>query len=154
MQRTGDLKMQKTGDLIPPFFVQTDYPSININNPNVFEDTESVEEDEPYIHLTYYPSGNLESKTYFMDEDHNTIHRKDGPAVTFYFDCSPPKVQHERWVRVHDMHRDMNEGAAFVNFDENGNSIYEEFWENDRRYKNYGRPLATKIFEPTFVAKK
>ena len=141
----------ETGDFILPFSIQVDHPSINTQtplNPNVEEEEETDDDYEPYIHLTYYPSGNLESKTYFMEEGHYTIHRKDGPAETFYYDCSPPKVKSERWRRVHDMHRNVNDGAAFVIFDENGKATYEEFWEDDRRNKNYKKCVpSTQIFQ-------
>ena len=91
------------------------------------------------IRKTYYPDGQLKSKTWYQD---GKEHREDGPASVSYYENG--NKNYEVWYRNGNIHRE--DGPSAVSYYENGN-IKDEVWYRDGKKHKEGEPAWVEYYE-------
>jgi len=82
-----------------------------------------------FILLDWYSNGNLKSVNYYLDEDFRTLSYKYGPASTNYHRNG--NIIWKQWRLNGRLHRDEGTGPQYVEFNDDGSKLIEEYHVDD-----------------------
>src|SRR3990167_1782325 len=117
---------------------KTYYPDGQLQSKTWYQDGKEHREDEP-AYVSYYKNGNKRSEEWYRD---GKEHKEDGPAVVSYYKNGNQKS--EEWYRDSKLHRE--DGSARVFYYENGNKE-SEIWYRDGKLHREDGPAWISYYE-------
>ena len=109
---------------------KTYYPDGQLQSKTWYQDGKEHREDEP-AYVSYYKNGNKKDEKWYQDSKE---HREDGPAHVSYYENG--NKDNEAWYRDGKVHRE--DGPAVVFYYKNGNKRSEEWYRDGKEHKEDG----------------